>query len=704
MKFSEHLGAHLTPEWRSQYVQYDEIKKFIYAAQEKAPSWDDISDPIIHDHFARYDEGFFMFCDKELKKVNTFFAEKLAEAARRFNDLQLEVANSGSIRLQTVAMSAKILNDATDDMGNTLLPKLEHPAPKKKLKEMRFIISEYYLSLMLIQNFQQLNFTAFRKILKKHDKIFKTTTGNEYRIAKIEESKFYANKEIDQLILDTEAIAIEDLEGGDRGKAMKRLRVPPLSEMQSNSSLFLWGLFTGFFVVLLIVVIVSAYLRAATLNWEPAVRMYRGLLILFIMVGLLGVNIQGWRRAGVNHVLIFELDPRHHLSYVDMLMLAMLFGVLWCLSCLAYIFSSYFNIPAFAQPLALTIFTLMYMLNPTKTFHYRSRRWLLRVLFRICTAPYYPVKFADFWLADQLNSLVVPLLDLQYLACYYIYVWHRTENDEDVCINPRNVMRPIIALLPAWWRFAQCLRRYYDTKKAFPHLVNAGKYATGMFVTLFSTVASVKDKSSNQPGVLYYIWISSLVMSTFYTLTWDIKMDWGLFAKHAGENKFLREQIVYDQKAYYYGAVVCDVIFRFLWTLTVSIGNSGFLHHEFFVLFLATCEVIRRFVWNFFRLENEHLNNVGEFRAVRDISIKIIDSKSKDKDGTISCNGNSSYEVTALLQKNTSTITNRSSKSNGTISVDVEKISNDVEKNGELNLLASNGVLKPENQSFSKIV
>lgn len=29
----------------------------------------------------------------------------------------------------------------------------------------------------------------------------------------------------------------------------------------------------------------------------------------------------------------------------------------------------------------------------------------------------------------------------------------------------------------------------------------------------------------------------------------------------------------------------------------------------------------RRFVWNFFRLENEHLNNCGQFRAVRDISI-----------------------------------------------------------------------------------
>ena len=33
-----------------------------------------------------------------------------------------------------------------------------------------------------------------------------------------------------------------------------------------------------------------------------------------------------------------------------------------------------------------------------------------------------------------------------------------------------------------------------------------------------------------------------------------------------------------------------------------------------------------RFIWNFFRLENEHLNNCGKFRAVRDISVAPIDA------------------------------------------------------------------------------
>jgi len=51
----------------------------------------------------------------------------------------------------------------------------------------------------------------------------------------------------------------------------------------------------------------------------------------------------------------------------------------------------------------------------------------------------------------------------------------------------------------------------------------------------------------------------------------------------------------------------------------------------------------RRFVWNFFRLENEHLNNCGQFRAVRDISIAPINSNDQallqqmmdDEDGVI---------------------------------------------------------------------
>lgn len=41
----------------------------------------------------------------------------------------------------------------------------------RKLHDLKLAFSEFYLSLILLQNYQNLNFTGFRKILKKHDKL-----------------------------------------------------------------------------------------------------------------------------------------------------------------------------------------------------------------------------------------------------------------------------------------------------------------------------------------------------------------------------------------------------------------------------------------------------------------------------------------------------------------------------------------------------
>ena len=49
-----------------------------------------------------------------------------------------------------------------------------------------------------------------------------------------------------------------------------------------------------------------------------------------------------------------------------------------------------------------------------------------------------------------------------------------------------NWVRAVISAMPAWFRFAQCLRRYKDTKHVFPHLVNAGKYSTTLLTPLKS--------------------------------------------------------------------------------------------------------------------------------------------------------------------------------------------------------------------------
>ena len=43
--------------------------------------------------------------------------------------------------------------------------------------DLKLAFSEFYLSLILLQNYQNLNFTGFRKILKKHDKLMRNDAG-----------------------------------------------------------------------------------------------------------------------------------------------------------------------------------------------------------------------------------------------------------------------------------------------------------------------------------------------------------------------------------------------------------------------------------------------------------------------------------------------------------------------------------------------
>lgn len=65
-----------------------------------------------------------------------------------------------------------------------------------------------------------------------------------------------------------------------------------------------------------------------------------------------------------------------------------------------------------------------------------------------------------------------------------------TAPDRCVVREPKDlILRSIVACLPAWWRFAQCVRRYFDEgRRANPHLLNAGKYSTVWLVVAFSTL------------------------------------------------------------------------------------------------------------------------------------------------------------------------------------------------------------------------
>lgn len=85
-------------------------------------------------------------------------SEKLAEAMRKFSTLKSE--------LDLLSNTAIKMKDYGKKFESNKLN-----LPQRKVQELKLAFSEFYLSLILLQNYQNLNYTGFKKILKKHDKV-----------------------------------------------------------------------------------------------------------------------------------------------------------------------------------------------------------------------------------------------------------------------------------------------------------------------------------------------------------------------------------------------------------------------------------------------------------------------------------------------------------------------------------------------------
>lgn len=92
-----------------------------------------------------------------------FYLEKLAEAVRRFGELKHQFGLDDSVHFDAIEVASETnqaleheeVKDKNENKGDNKPRKpLKYTVSNKKLKEMKFAVSEFYLSLVLIQNFQ----------------------------------------------------------------------------------------------------------------------------------------------------------------------------------------------------------------------------------------------------------------------------------------------------------------------------------------------------------------------------------------------------------------------------------------------------------------------------------------------------------------------------------------------------------------------
>ncbi|KAJ6588943.1 EXS family-domain-containing protein [Mycena capillaripes] len=216
-------------------------------------------------------------------------------------------------------------------------------------------------------------------------------------------------------------------------------------------------------------------------------------------------------------------------------------------------------------------------------------------------------------MGDQFCSLVFTFSNLTLIGCVY----SRGLNSEwRKCGSPSRLwpLAFVLAVLPFLVRLVQSIKRYVDSKLT-THLINAGKYGAGIVNYLCYFLWRHRG---GQYDASFALWVICNAFYTTYALTWDFLMDWSILRPHS-RHFLLRQELVYTNHILmYYFAIATNTLIRFFWVFYIPVKGPDFMLRSFIAGLL---EILRRWQWNFYRLENEHLGNVDQYRVTREVPL-----------------------------------------------------------------------------------
>ncbi|KAJ4956106.1 hypothetical protein NE237_012889 [Protea cynaroides] len=540
-----------------------------------------------------------------------------------------------------IAMTAATTTTRTITAITTMLwedivnsPKKESPGAgdhinRKKIlcaeKMIRGAFVELYKGLGLLKTYSSLNMLAFTKILKKFDKVADQQASENY-LKVVKRSHFISSDKVVRLADEVESIFTKHFTNDDRKKAMKYLR--PQQQKESHMVTFLVGLFTGCFVTLFGVYAILAHLSgmfSAGGYMETIYPIFSMFALLSLHLFMYGCNLFMWKNTRINYNFIFEFSPSTALKYRDAFLIctSLMTAVVGAMVVHLLLRSSGFSpTQVDAIPGVLLLFFISLLICPFNIFYRSTRYYFIRVIRNIISSPFCKVLMVDFFMADQLTSQIPLLRHLESAACYLLAGSFETHRYE-MCHSSKlfRELAYVISFSPYYWRAMQCARRWFDEGDV-NHLANLGKYVSAM------VAAGARLTFGMQPTLLWkVIVIATSSIATVYQLYWDFVKDWGVLNSKS-KNPWLRDELILKNKSIYYVSIVINLVLRLAWVETVMHFSLGSVEYRLLDFSLASLEIIRRGHWNFYRLENEHLNNVGKFRAIKTVPLPFRETDS----------------------------------------------------------------------------
>jgi len=366
---------------------------------------------------------------------------------------------------------------------------------------------------------------------------------------------------------------------------------------------------------------------------------FRGTAVICLTIFLWAICTCVMERLNINATLILNVDPSTQASWLQLLEISGILWLIWLACFCMFTFQANYQLhiipPAILDtrliPCAMLVCASIVFLWPFDMLHRATRLWIIKQVLQVMASPFVTVTFASNFVGDYLTSLVKVLIDFAYSMCFYGSGAWRTD-DHETCRSNRWVPFSL-TILPLVWRLLQCARRFHDGPDNM-HLLNFGKYSVSVTTVVVGMIAGLSTEGTEAHSWLQRIYLFLLIASTIYSFCWDVIVDWGFFMYENGRWKKMppnRLDVLYDsvtKKGTFHVSMhpvriasqVLNLLGRCAWAYTLVTKPPGDRFSvEFLVFSTAMIEIIRRSHWALRRFANEHLNNCGRYRVVKEI-------------------------------------------------------------------------------------
>ncbi|RHZ26751.1 hypothetical protein DYB26_008302 [Aphanomyces astaci] len=579
IKFKAKLQANTFTEWREFYIDYDALKFAVNAIREDSTGFDleQQLEKVVELQFlvganSATSQAFEKAFIKEYDKVEKFYVAHADEYKQQLDILQKQYHAD--------------MNESTQ-------------------MSMTSACMELHRLLNMLQNYALLNYTGLTKILKSHAKKCKSQESIRYVFAeKLETCAFSKAIQAKDELIRLETWFCRTFYDNNRPIAMAALMARKDEHVDFSQAYigmkFGMLLMLGLWVLWDVGIIPSIqrdenHLRLLLTKGFPV---YRGLGCVIFFNWLMGISMYVWRSARINYMYIMDLEPRNTKDYDQVFHDAGHISIVYLINMLVYykVCNGEFPEDRVAHRGYVLLFLFVYMV-----YFYVFRQWRRKIGFvkaigKIMGAPFFPVTFFHTFLGNYMLSMQRMNQDIAWCFCFF-FSGEFLETDDMDALKATDGMTGYL--------------HNHTMQSIIPSKCHSNFYYAKVVVPLLCTLPLPTEDITP----LQQVWIAGFIVFSFILWFWDLTMDWGLGRP---QFKFLAERHMYRRGSLYYVAIVINFFLCFAWVLTlIPPSAEQALNHSFFVYihpFSMLLEPMRRTMWSFFTVENEHLRNTMGFR------------------------------------------------------------------------------------------